>query len=119
MGQPSASESVTTFLTKLQTDDPRAFEIVEELRERVLRAHPAIDEEIKYGGIMFSLATTCGGLYVSSKHVSFEFSSGYRMSDPEGVLQGTGKFRRHLKVTTVDEIDALHVDDFVDQLALY
>ena len=63
-----------------------------------------------YGGLVFELEdavhkTQIGGVFISKKHVSFEFSKGYLMDDPDGLLEGGGKFRRHLKLRSFNDID--------------
>lgn len=63
-----------------------------------------------YGGLVFELEdavhkTQIGGVFISKKHVSFEFSKGYLMDDSDGMLEGGGKFRRHLKLRSFNDID--------------
>lgn len=47
--------------------------------------------------------------------VSFEFGSGAYMNDPHKILEGTGKFRRHLKIRSLTDIEDKKVDFFVKQ----
>ncbi len=68
-----------------------------------------------YGGIMFSFKKDFAGLFVYKKHISFEFSQGYRFADPNAWLQGKGKYRRHVKVVSVDDIINKQVNFFVKQ----
>ena len=63
-----------------------------------------MSETFKYGGILFSINDNFGGLYVSKQHVSFEFTYGYKL-DTELALEGDGKYRRHLKFRTLDEVN--------------
>jgi len=44
--------------------------------------------------------------YISaqSDYVNFRFARGTELSDPEGVLEGTGKGMRHVKVRTMKDI---------------
>ena len=50
------------------------------------------------------------------EHVSIVFSRGNELSDPDGLLEGKGKFRRHLKVFTGDNVAPEHLRFFVKQL---
>jgi len=68
-----------------------------------------------YGGIMFSLEDDFGGLFVRKNHVSFEFGSGVTMDDPDNILEGIGKFRRHLKIRSLADIKDKKVEFFVEQ----
>ncbi len=70
-----------------------------------------------YGGIMFSLDGDLGGLFVRKNHISFEFTEGFLMNDPKGMLEGKGKYRRHLKIRTLADIANKDVEFFVKQLS--
>jgi hypothetical protein len=100
----------------MMTLDDEKFNILRKLRDIVFKQHPKVKERIMYGGIMFSLADDFGGLFASKKHVSFEFSHGFKMKDPKTILEGTGKFRRHLKITSTADIKDKDVDFFVKQI---
>jgi len=65
---------------------------------------------------MFSLEERdIGGIFASKKHVSFEFGNGSSLDDPNGVLEGTGKSRRHLKLTSLTDVREKNVKHFVLQ----
>ncbi len=49
-------------------------------------------------------------------HISFEFVDGVEMEDPEGVLEGAGKYRRHLKFSCLGDVKAKDAGYFVRQL---
>jgi len=46
--------------------------------------------------------------YVSAfkAHVNVGFFRGAEIADPEGLLQGTGKFMRHVKLSSTGDLDA-------------
>lgn len=73
-----------------------------------------------YGGLVFELEqanhkTQIGGVFISKKHVSFEFSKGYLFNDPDGILEGGGKYRRHLKLRSFNDIDDKNLIGFFKQ----
>ena len=108
---------VQCFLDELESMDSGKFEIVESVRREMKIIHPNVSERIIYGGIMFSLnAHDVGGVFASKKHVSIEFTSGYTMNDPEGVLDGVGKFRRHIKILELSDFVKKDVPFFLRQL---
>ena len=92
------------------------YNIMQKLRETVLEIHPKTDERIMYGGIMFALDDDFGGIFASKNHVSFEFGKGFLLDDPDKLLEGKGKFRRHLKIRTLSDIDVKKVAFFVKQI---
>ena len=69
-----------------------------------------------YGGIIFSLSTDFGGVFVYKNHVSFEFSLGYKLDDPEKLLEGGGKYRRHLKMKSLEQVKMKKVDFYLKQI---
>jgi hypothetical protein len=107
--------TIKDLLSDLETIDQEKYEIISTLRNDLLASHPEITEEIKYGGILFSINNQpFGGLFVSKNHVSVEFSDGYKLSDPNNLLEGTGKFRRHLKLSTLSDIASKQASQFME-----
>lgn len=51
-----------------------------------------------YGGIVFVLETPFCGIFVRKQYITLELSGGPEMGDPENLLEGSGKQRRHLKI---------------------
>ncbi len=117
MAKKSKDERVQAFLDELQASDPEKSIIVQQLRRMVITCYPKVNERIMYGGIMFSLEEDCGGLFVRKNHISFEFGQGFAMDDPKKILEGAGKFRRHLKIRSWEEIKKKDVAFFVKQIA--
>lgn len=113
---PAAQDPrVIRFLQDLPLLGEDFAAIVQRLRDVVISACPDVAERIMYGGIMFSAGADFGGIFVSKGHVSFEFSQGHAFQDPKKLLEGSGKFRRHLKFRTVSDVDPYTVAFFVRQ----
>ncbi len=113
----SKDNLVQQFLDELKDFDSEKCNILQIMREIVFTRYPKVSERIMYSGIMFSLGKDFGGLFVSKNHVSFEFSNGYKFADPKKLLEGTGKFRRHLKIKSLIDIEEKEIDFFVKQAA--
>ena len=105
----------TTFLTELKSHDKKKYDIVVALRKIIRGQKIKPTEETKYGGLLYSLSKPYTGLFVSKHHVSMEFSDGAQFSDPEKILKGAGKFRRHLVFTTKADISKKDVTYFLKQ----
>ncbi len=116
--QKTKDERVQKFLEEIGMFDEEKLNILLKLREIVFEEFPDVQEKMMYGGIMFSIDADFGGIFVSKKHISFEFSKGYRFSDPEELLEGTGKFRRHLKIRSLSDVEAKNVIFFVKQAGI-
>lgn len=106
---------VQQFLEDAQVTDPDKYAILQAARAAVFADAPDTAERFIYGGIMFSLKEDFGGVFVSKSHVSFEFGQGYLFNDPDKLLEGGGKFRRHIKLRDVTDIKAKTVGYFVAQ----
>ncbi len=112
----SKNAGVQELLEDLKIDDPEKLELIQALRALVFGIFPQVTERIMYGGIMFTLEDDFGGLFPSKKHVSFEFSQGFGLEDPNGFLEGKGKLRRHLKFKTMADVTMKTPQFFVNQL---
>lgn len=112
----SKDEKVQSFLEDIKMLNHEQYKILQKLREIVLKAYPKTTERMMYGGIMFTLKEDFGGIFASKNHISFEFSKGYTFKDPSKLLEGTGKFRRHLKIKSLTDIDDKKVESFVKQV---
>ena len=96
--------------------------------ETITREIDTIIEEIcpgagrrpMYGGIVFERQagnhqTMVCGHFIYKSHVSLEFSNGYLLEDPDGVLEGKGKYRRHIKLTESSEVAGKPVRAMLEQ----
>lgn len=113
MSDPKIKE----FLQGLQESDPEQFQVVDKLRKITVDLMPQVTERMMYGGIMFTLeGEDFGGLFAYSKHVSFEFSFGAQFTDPQGLLEGKGKLRRHLKYYSLNDLPQKDPTSFLEQV---
>ena len=83
---------------------------------------PGIHIGRKYGGTVFVIdpdlpeaAGLAGGVFGYRDHVSVEFSRGVGFADPDGLLTGKGKARRHVKLHNLSDIEAMNVAGFLRQ----
>jgi len=110
------NENVQNFLDETLLIDSEKYNSLIEMRDIVFNIYPETNERIMYGGIMFSLnSEDFGGLFLRKNHISFEFAKGFIMKDPNGFLEGSGKFRRHIKIRTKEDIKNKKVAFFVKQ----
>ena len=73
-----------------------------------------------YGGTIYELElgkhdTSVCGHFIYKQHVSLEFSNGYQLDDPDSILEGKGKFRRHIKLRELADIEEKSVRLFLQQ----
>ena len=114
--QKSKNKKVQEFLDEILIVDNEKLIILNAMREIVFENYQTTDERIMYVGIMFSIDNDdFGGLFIRKNHISFEFIKGFLMKDPNKLLEGNGKYRRHLKIKSIDDVKDKNVDLFVKQ----
>ena len=113
----SKDTKVQQFLDEISLLDNEKSHSLYVMRDIVFKYYPKTEERMMYGGIMFSLdKEDFGGLFVRKNHISFEFSKGVFMQDPNKYLEGSGKSRRHLKIKSKEDILNKDVDSFVNTI---
>ena len=93
------------FIDNIKVVDSGKYQMLTKLRDIVFDNYPTVKEKIMYGGILFSLTEDFSGLFVYRNHISIEFSNGFKFNDPTNLLEGKGKYRRHLKIRSLEDIE--------------
>jgi len=109
------SDPVEQLVEDIRLMDPTLHKIVQGVRQIVKLEQPKATEIVKYGGIMFQVEQPFCGVYAYQQHVSLEFGQGHRLDDAHKVLEGNGKFRRHITLKSPDDVAGRHVADYVRQ----
>lgn len=108
------SQRIHDLLSDIRLASETHFQLVSQLRALIQKTVPTATDEVKYGGFLFSAdGMPFCGVFAYSAHVSLEFGHGAAMSDPHKVLQGSGKLRRHIKLTSIEDIAVQHVAPYV------
>jgi len=95
-----------TFDEYLAAQTPRNQAIIRELRQLVKRVVPGLEETVKWGnGCWVKGKANVAYVYSAAKYVQFGFFDGSALTDPKALLEGSGKYVRHVKVHAVSEID--------------
>jgi len=81
---------------------------------------PDITTRPMYGGTVYEMLpsdpkTLVAGFFVYENHASLELSNGSGFDDPRGLLEGKGKFRRHLKLRSLADLGDKHVRFYLEQ----
>jgi len=77
--------------------------IANELESFLLLTVPNVKTVQKYGGTEKE-GQFCG-VFVYKNHVQISFSKGTELIDPKKLLNGNGKYRRHINYTKSKQID--------------
>jgi hypothetical protein len=90
----------------VRDDNPELREVVRALRSFVKRAVPGVKETVNSWGIpTFEKKRPFCFYMVGKNHVTFGFHFGTSLPDPEGLLEGTGKNIRHVKLPNVEGLE--------------
>ena len=103
-------------MQNFQFNDEDKEKIASSLRKLILKIAPQAKEEIKYGGLVFlaNKRLFCG-IFIRKNYISVEFDKGAQIQDPENFLEGSGKFRRHLKIFQKEDIKNKKVEYYIKQ----
>ena len=114
--KPSNQERIEAFIRDIRAINPEQVVIIERVRDLFTTTSQDIVEGIKYGGLVFfKSGSLIGGIFPYKKHLSIEFSDGADFSDPQGLLEGKGKRRRHLKVLSQKDLNDKDALFFIQQ----
>ena len=106
-------QKVKNLLDDWQISNPALYEIANSVRTKIRQLADTVDEEVKYGGILFAAPEPFCGIFVYKQHVTVEFGHGAEMADPHGLLEGKGKGRRHLKLHTLEDVENKHLAEYL------
>ena len=98
------TKSVQALVEDFRLLGEEQFQIVEQVRALAKKTVNPLSEEVKYGGIIFASGVHFGGVFAYKDHVSVEFGHGAKITDSEGLLEGSGKGRRHVKLRSISDI---------------
>ncbi|WUI02469.1 DUF1801 domain-containing protein [Spirillospora sp. NBC_00431] len=107
-----ANEIDTYAATKL---DPKYAEILAALRGLMAEAAPEAAECLTYGSPAWRGRKILAVISQSRTHLTFAFERGAEFEDEHGLLEGVGKKTRHVKIKTLDGIDADALRGYIAQ----
>jgi len=96
----SGADAAKIFDAYVERKNPRLKNVAQELRRLMKKTLAASHETINPWGIpTFDFFGPVSFLMIGKHHVTFGFTRGSSLSDPAGLLEGTGKNLRHVKLT--------------------
>ena len=95
-----------SFDDYLENQNPKNQAIIRALRQFVKRIEPGLSEAVKWGnGCWVGRNGPVAYVYSDTGYVQFGFFSGSSLKDSKGLLEGKGKYVRHIKVRDRSAID--------------
>jgi hypothetical protein len=85
---------------------PSQKKTISALRKLVRSTFPTLTESVKWGnGVWLGEEWPVLFLHAKSDHLQFGFFGGSGLTDPKKLLQGSGKYIKHVKVFGLSDID--------------
>jgi hypothetical protein len=99
-------------------------EIVFELRNLVADITPDATEEIRHGGLVYFFGDSGGpvsagicGIAIKPDHIRLYFTHGAFIPDPNGLLKGTGKAMRYIRLWHYDDVPWIDIKILIEEHA--
>lgn len=103
---PSESQSVSAVDRWFLETSDKQRSLLEALRQLIRTTNRDLVEELKWNQPCYKLNRPVCYLNKSKTHVVLGFQQGANLPDPKGLLEGTGKDMRHIKIPLDSAIDA-------------
>jgi hypothetical protein len=114
----TAESEKKTSSTYVKDENPKLRKVVRGLRSFVKGIVPGTKETVNAWGIPTFEAKNPFCFYMVGKnHVTFGFHYGTSLEDSEGLLEGTGKNIRHVKLRTVEDLERKGLQGLVQAAA--
>lgn len=114
------------FLTLLQRKERAVIDLFQDARSYLLELHPAGNELLYHTHALtpvFSLSEKLADAYcmlpIYKAHVNLGFNRGTLLRDPHQLLQGTGRWIRHIPIATPADYRNAAVTELVQAAIAY
>jgi len=78
---------------------------------------PDLSKTVKWGqGCYLKESTPVIYIHTEADHIQLGFFNGSALKDPSKFLEGKGKYVRHVKIVSEEDIQDKHVDQFIKQV---
>ncbi|MEU4700768.1 DUF1801 domain-containing protein [Nonomuraea dietziae] len=94
---------------------PQHHDIVSALRALMTECAPEAEEVISYGSPAWKGAKILALISPSKTHVTLAFERGAEFEDAHGLLTGSGKRTRHVKIKAVESMNQDALRDYMAQ----
>lgn len=115
--KPQKMKAYRSFAEWKRDQSPKNQRLIAALSGLVKKAAPEFTPTVKWGQGCWTLADA-PKVYIHAEpdHVQFGFYAGSTLKDPDGLLAGSGKHVRHVKVFTSKGIDREALGAFLAQV---
>jgi len=109
------NHQVTAYINNVSKEQK---EIMEAIRNLIHQHVENVTEEFKWSRPIFKSTKDFAYLQANKHHVNLGFYSGFeKLHDPDGILEGTGKTMRHIKLRSISDINSELLSEWFKVLA--
>ncbi len=95
-----------SFESWFKDQTPKQKLIIAKLRTLVSKVAPKLTEDSKWSnGVWLKHDLPIIFIHTKPDHIQFGFFAGASLTDPRGLLRGKGKYVRHIRVESMEDID--------------
>jgi hypothetical protein len=94
---------------------PEFRPVVAAIRKVMKESAPGVSEVISYGIPMYGLKRPVAWINPSQTGITFGFRQGASFADRYGLLRGTGKHARHVRIQKVGEVNVVALRYYIKQ----
>jgi hypothetical protein len=115
MDERSSPEDIKTVEEYIADLEDWRGAVVSEVRDLILEVAPDAQESIKWSRPVYEDNGSLAYIVAFKHHVNLGFSRGAALTDEAGVLEGTGKEMRHVKLTGPEDVQRDVLRDLLRQ----
>ena len=105
---------VTRYIETAPAAQREAMMIIRQLIHETI---PAIQEDFKWSRPVFRVGRDLAYFKTTKSALTFGFFDFHKLNDPDGILEGSGKDMRHIKVEDASAVDADRLREWLRALA--
>lgn len=104
--------ALTQYLDKISA---RHRELVERLDALIHEAEPGLQCGLKWGNLTYGHQHNVCAFISHGDHINLQLWCGAELKDPGQRLKGSGKKMRHIKITTIEDIEENYFRELLRQ----
>lgn len=116
------SETLGTYQDVFASASSDVRQIADTLHAVILRLHPDVfvvprtgEKSVSYGFGVKKMSESYCYLMPQKDYVNLGFPHGSELTDPNGLLEGTGKKYRHIKVRSVQQAESDSISEILEE----
>ncbi|MEX0813955.1 MAG: DUF1801 domain-containing protein [Chitinophagales bacterium] len=90
-------------------------DILLKLRQLIAEAVPKAKENFKWGQPVYTTEKDFCYLKLNKQHINIGFFNFEKITDPNNLLEGSGKNMRHIKIRSISDIDSSELSKMIKQ----